>query len=156
MSREQALSLDTFDGRTRLGRFRDNLMAFGALATEGTDDFDVSWLVELFKRAGVATYVLDVAPRRGATIGNLAEAVVQRKIPIQEADVAFGFAFWRPMTVGYIETGIRLLMPGQEGPESIHHAAFPHIVGADENIQSRPEFQLGVTQLAEVFYGEFS
>lgn len=82
MSREQALSLDTFDGRTRLGRFRDNLMAFGALVTEGTDDFDVSWLVELFKRAGVVTDVLDVAPRRKTTIGNLAEAVDQRKIPI--------------------------------------------------------------------------
>lgn len=80
-------------------------MAFGALVTEGTDDFDVSWLVELCKRAGVVTDVLDVAPRRKTTIGNLAEAVVQRKIPIQEADVAFGFAFWRPMTVGDIETG---------------------------------------------------
>lgn len=67
MSREQALSLDTFDGRTRLGRFRDNLMAFGALVTERTDDFDESWLVELFKRAGVVNDVLDVAPRRKTT-----------------------------------------------------------------------------------------
>ena len=30
MSRDQARSLDSFDGRTRLGRFRENLMAFGA------------------------------------------------------------------------------------------------------------------------------
>jgi len=47
-------------------------------------------------------------------------------------------------------------MSGQEGPESIHYGAFSHVVWADENIQSRLEFQLGVTQLAEVFYGEFS
>ncbi|OZY59789.1 hypothetical protein CJF39_09600 [Pseudomonas lundensis] len=82
ISREQARSLDSFDGRTRLGRFRESLMAFGALISEGTDDFDVSWLVDVFKRAGVITDVLDVAPRRQTTIRNIADAVHNRKIPI--------------------------------------------------------------------------
>lgn len=82
ISREQARSLDSFDGRTRLGRFRQSLMVFGALISEGTDDFDVSWLVDVFKRAGVITDVLDVAPRRQTTIRNIADAVDNRKIPI--------------------------------------------------------------------------
>lgn len=82
MTRDQAQSLDSFDGRTRLGRFRENLMAFGALVLEGTDDSDVSRLVHVFKHTGVETEVLDVAPRRKTTIRNIADAVDNRKIPI--------------------------------------------------------------------------
>ncbi|SPO65054.1 protein of unknown function [Pseudomonas sp. JV241A] len=73
-----------------------------------------------------------------------------------EADVTFLFARFRSMAVSDIETWIRLLMPGQESPKRVYSGAFAHVVGTDENIQSRLKFQLDVTQLAEIFYGEFS
>ncbi|QJQ12836.1 MULTISPECIES: hypothetical protein [Pseudomonas] len=101
MSRDQARSLDSFDGRTRLGRFRENLMAFGALVTEGTDDFDVSWLVDVFKHAGVVTTVLDVAPRRKTTIRNIADAVDNRKIPIVGVEWDCGQAGHWLLVIGY-------------------------------------------------------
>lgn len=101
MSRDQARSLDSFDGRTRLGPFRENLMAFGALVTEGTDDFDVSWLVDVFKHAGVVTTVLDVAPRRKTTIRNIADAVDNRKIPIVGVEWACRQAGHWLLVIGY-------------------------------------------------------
>ncbi|EKT4456798.1 hypothetical protein ACF8Q9_13385 [Pseudomonas sp. TYF_15] len=101
MSRDQARSLDSFDGRTRLGRFRENLMAFGALATEGTDGFDVSWLVDVFKHVGVVTTVLDVAPRRKTTIRNIADAVDNRKIPIVGVEWYCGQAGHWLLVIGY-------------------------------------------------------
>jgi hypothetical protein len=101
MSREQAQSLGRFDGRSRLGRFRESLMAFGALVSEGTDDFDVSWLVDVFKRAGVVTDVLDVAPRRQTTIRNIADAVDDRKIPIVGVEWDCGQAGHWLLVIGY-------------------------------------------------------
>lgn len=101
MSREQACSLDRADGRTRLGRFRENLMVFGALVSEGTDDFDVSWLVDVFKRVGVLTDVLEAAPRRKITIRNIADAVDYRKIPIVGVDWEGGQTGHWLLVIGY-------------------------------------------------------
>ena len=101
MSREQAQSLDSYDGRTRLGPFRESLLAFGALVSEGTDDFDVSWLVDVFKHAGVVTEVLDAAPRRQTTIRNIADAVDNRKIPIVCVDWDDGLAAHWLLVIGY-------------------------------------------------------
>jgi len=101
MSREQACSLDRADGRTRLGKFRENLMAFGALVSEGTDDFEVNWLVDVFKRVGVLTDVLEAAPRRKTTIRNIADAVDYRKIPIVGVEWEGGQAGHWLLVVGY-------------------------------------------------------
>jgi len=78
-----------------------SLLAFGALVSEGTDDFDVSWLVDVFKHAGVVTEVLDAAPRRQTTIRNIADAVDNRKIPIVCVDWDDGLAAHWLLVIGY-------------------------------------------------------
>lgn len=100
LTRDQARNLDQFDGRTREGRFRENLLAFGSLVTEGTDDFDISWLAETFKGVGVTTQILDVARRRKATIEKIAEAVDRSDIPIVGVEWQEGSGHWL-MVVGY-------------------------------------------------------
>lgn len=100
MTREDARSLDRFDGRTRLGRFRESLAIFGALVSDGTDDFDVEWLVDIFKRVGVTTEVLEVASRRKKTIRNIADAIDERKIPIVGVDWDGGSGHWL-LVIGY-------------------------------------------------------
>lgn len=128
MSREQARSLDRFDGRTRLGRFRESLMAFGALVSEGTDDFDVSWLVDIFRRVGVTTEVLEVASRRKKTIRNIADAVDDLKIPIVGVEWEGGSGHW-VLVIGYQGyqadeedelqiTHLLCLDPGSEAPRA--------------------------------------
>ena len=100
MSREQAQSLDRFDGRTRLGRFRESLMCFGALVSEGTDDFDVSWLVDIFRRVGVTAEPVEIAARRKKTIRNIADAIDELKIPIVGVDWEDGSGHWL-LVIGY-------------------------------------------------------
>ncbi|MNJ62742.1 hypothetical protein D3C77_585940 [compost metagenome] len=60
------------------------------------------------------------------------------------------------MAIGNIKTWVRLFMPGQKRPQRIDNGAFSHVVGPDQNVQPGLKFQCCVTQLAEVFYGEFS
>lgn len=100
MSRDQAQSLGSFDGRTRLGRFAEKLMGFGPLVSNGTYDYEVSRLVDVFKHTGVETEVLDVAPRRKTTVRNIADAVDNRKIPIVSVAWDCGQAHWL-LVVGY-------------------------------------------------------
>lgn len=100
MTRGQACSLDSFDGRTRLGRFRESLMAFGALVSDGTDDLDVGLLVDIFRRVGVTTDVLEVASRRKKTIQNIADAIDERKIPIVGVGWEGGSGHWL-LAIGY-------------------------------------------------------
>ncbi|HCN47270.1 MAG TPA: hypothetical protein DIT18_17740 [Pseudomonas sp.] len=100
MSREQAQSLDRFDGRTRLGRFRESLWSFGALVSEGTDNFEVSLLVDIFRRTGVTADLLETASRRKKTIRNIADAIDERKIPIAGVEWDDGSGHWL-LVIGY-------------------------------------------------------
>lgn len=46
---DEVANLNSHDGRTRLGKFLDNLFMFGALVRKGTEYKDLSWLGECFK-----------------------------------------------------------------------------------------------------------
>lgn len=100
MTRHQAQSMQSADGRTRLGRFRESLGIFGGLISEGTDSFDVGWLMETFKRVGVTTEELEVAPRRKKTVKNIADAIDQCKIPIVGVEWEGGSGHWL-LVIGY-------------------------------------------------------
>lgn len=54
LEREDATSLDYVDGRTRLGKFKNNLFAFGALCADGTTAFELEWLTDCFQNKVVA------------------------------------------------------------------------------------------------------
>lgn len=53
ITRHEAQNLGQLDGRTRGGRFRDALLAFGALIANGTNNDDLVWLAEFFKTKGL-------------------------------------------------------------------------------------------------------
>lgn len=53
ITRHDAQHLDQLDGRTRGGRFRDALLGFGALITDGTNNDDLVGLADLFKTTGL-------------------------------------------------------------------------------------------------------
>jgi hypothetical protein len=52
--RNDAVSLGKIDGRTRLGKFKNNLLLFGSLCHEGTFAEDLEWLTDCFKNKAVA------------------------------------------------------------------------------------------------------
>lgn len=45
------------DGRTRLGKFQSRLRDFGGLITEGTDEFELDWLIDCFKSQVAVGYI---------------------------------------------------------------------------------------------------
>jgi hypothetical protein len=49
VSRYEAVGLHDMDGRTKLGRLRDNLLAFGSLVKDGTTHEDLDWLTGTFE-----------------------------------------------------------------------------------------------------------
>jgi len=49
VSRSEAIALGQHDGRTRLGKFHNRLMEFGGLINNGTDEYDLDWLLDCFR-----------------------------------------------------------------------------------------------------------
>jgi len=49
IDRNEAIHIGDVDGRTRLGKFRDNLLLFGSLCHKGTFAGDLEWLGDCFK-----------------------------------------------------------------------------------------------------------
>ena len=128
MSHSQALDLHSHDGRTRLGRFRDNMLAFGALVSEGTDDYEVSWLVDSFKKAGVIAEPFEVSSRRKTTVRNIAQSVDERRVPIVKVEWEGGESAHWLLVIGYQGyqandedelqiTHLLCLDPGSEAPK---------------------------------------
>jgi hypothetical protein len=69
IKRKDATDLDYVDGRTRLGKFRSNLFAFGALCAEGTTAFHLEWLTDCFKHKVTAdTYENQSTKKLTATV----------------------------------------------------------------------------------------
>jgi len=48
VERDNAIKLSEADGRTRLGKFRENLLLFGSLCKDGSDYSDLEWLSDCF------------------------------------------------------------------------------------------------------------
>jgi len=100
ISREEAINMDELDGRTREGKFRDKLLAFGSLLSDGTDDMDLEWLAETFKGSGISCESLEF-PRKGKKpIYQIAESVHDYSIPVLGVDWEGGSGHWL-IVVGY-------------------------------------------------------
>jgi len=49
VSRTEASYMGLHDGRTRLGKFYNRLVEFGGLINNGTDEYDLNWLLDCFR-----------------------------------------------------------------------------------------------------------
>ncbi|HHF0294284.1 hypothetical protein [Pseudomonas aeruginosa] len=123
MTRKSAKNMDRWDGRTREGRFRDALYAFGVLSSEGTNGDDLQWLTDHFKGVGLqARYVEGVKKQ---VFNNVADAIESGDMPIIGVEWPGGGGHWM-LAVGYqgamIEDELQLthllcLDPNQELPK---------------------------------------
>ena len=100
MTRDEATLLHQYDGRSRLGRFRDTMLSFGALISSGTTDFEVGWLVECFSRAGVIAEPFEISARRKTTVKKIAESIDNGRVPIVMVEWDGGEAHW-VLVIGY-------------------------------------------------------
>lgn len=124
LSRAEVQRMDRWDGRTREGRFRDFLLTFGALVSDGTFGKNLVWLTDFFKSKGlVARHIED---QKAKIFSELVNAVDQGAAPIVGVRWEGGGGHWL-MVVGYqgVEsdglcqlTHLLCLDPGQETPKT--------------------------------------
>ncbi|TIC80328.1 hypothetical protein [Crenobacter intestini] len=92
MRRERAQNMDQWDGRTREGRFRDALMAFGTLNSEGTSCWDLVWLTDYFKNVGLQAAYVEGSKK--TVVNAVSAAVANKQMPILAVDWQGGGAHW--------------------------------------------------------------
>lgn len=124
MHRDEALNMYQWDGRSREGKFRDELKKYGSLVSGGTTGNDMLELVGFFSTQGVgAEYVTG---SKKDTVAQLALAVDNADIPIVGVSWAGGEGHWM-MVVGYQGfegegtfqlTHLLCLDPGSETPRA--------------------------------------
>lgn len=123
MTRKSARSMDLWDGRTRQGRFRDALYAFGVMSSEGTDGGDLQWLTDHFKGVGLRARYVDDSKKQ--VFNNVADAIESGDMPIIGVEWPGGGGHWM-LVVGYqgvlLDGGPQLthllcLDPGHELPK---------------------------------------
>ena len=116
--------MDRWDGRTREGRFRDSLLAFGALVSEGTWGEELVWLTDFFKSKGLIARPSD--GKKSGIFQELVEAIDEGAAPIVGVRWHGGGGHWL-LVVGYqgveIDGDLQLthllcLDPGQETPRT--------------------------------------
>ena len=124
MTRDEAANMSNWDGRSREGRFRDALYAFGALVAEGTNGDDLVWLTDYFKRAGLTAQY--VASNKKQLFLTVADAIDSGDLAIIGVEWKGGGAHWL-LVVGYQGhskgdapqlTHLLCLDPGFEVPRS--------------------------------------
>ena len=98
ISRDDAIFLHEADGRTLLGRFRDNLLAFGSLVKDGTTSSELDWLSEGFKKDIYVEVLWDKSTKQRAD--QIADALNKNNPVIVRADWNGGGAHWM-VAVGY-------------------------------------------------------
>ncbi len=123
MTRKSAKNMDQWDGRTREGRFRDALYAFGVLSSEGTNGDDLEWLTDHFKGVGLRARQVNDAKKQ--VFKNVAGAIESGDMPIIGVEWPGGGGHWM-LALGYqgvlIEGELQLthllcLDPSQELPK---------------------------------------
>lgn len=121
ISRSDAVNLDSIDGRKRLGRFRNRLLAFGGLICEGTDTHDLSWLSDCFRTYVTAQNIFGTT--RSLT-EDLVKAIDTGSAPIIGVEWGAGDGHWL-LVIGYqkkmaqpsdVITHLLCLDPFVEGP----------------------------------------
>lgn len=106
ISRSDAVLLHDADGRTRLGRFRDNLLAFGSLVKDGTTADELNWLSEGFKKDLSVEYLWHNSTKQRVDL--IAEALDQNNPVIIRVNWQGGGAHWM-VAVGYERDSNRIL-----------------------------------------------
>ena len=94
----EATSMYQWSGRSREGRFRDELKKFGALVSEGTDGRALVGLVDMFKTQRVGAEYLTGTKRD--IVDAVKQTVDQCNVPIIGVAWAGGSGHWM-MVVGY-------------------------------------------------------
>lgn len=103
------------DGRTRLGKFHNRLREFGGLITEGTDQFELDWLFDCFKRQ----ITLDeIGGTTRAIVDGVVEAIDNNRSAIVGVDFPGGNGHWL-LIVGY--QGQRVEEGSGEVRETVTH-----------------------------------
>jgi len=124
LTRADAMNMRDWDGRTREGRFRDALYAFGALSVEGTTGEDLVWLTEYFKNNGLTAEYVEGSKRQ--IFSNVKNAIDEGDIAVIGVEWRGGGAHWL-LAVGYQGivqddflqlTHLLCLDPGFEAPSS--------------------------------------
>lgn len=126
LSRAEAVNMDQWDGRTREGRFRDALMAFGALTAEGTTGADLLWLTDFFKSKGLSAEFISGSKKQ--IFEQVTDSIEKGKLPVIGVNWQGGGAHWL-LAVGYQGiaqdkddepqlTHLLCLDPGQEAPKT--------------------------------------
>lgn len=122
ITRHEAQNLNQIDGRTRIGRFRDALRAFGPLFAEGTSDDDLVWLTDFFKQFGLNAR--QVSGTKRVVFDDVVSAIDSGSFPIIRILWERGERHW-VLAVGYqgIEqngqmqlTHLLCLDPGEASP----------------------------------------
>ncbi|KVX03036.1 hypothetical protein [Shewanella frigidimarina] len=141
LSREEVTDLSEQDGRTRLGKFWNNLYAFDTMVRDGTFDHDLSWLSETFKNhpnGKVFAKDLESSNTRGK-VTEIAEAIDNGDPVIVGLDWQGGGAHWA-VAVGYEAfdeqvTKIMLLDPGFSAPNISYWNAVLSVAKDDGELQ---------------------
>ena len=128
LSRGEAIHMDQWDGRTREGRFRDALLAFGALTVEGTTGGDLLWLTDFFKSTGLNAEFISGSKKQ--LFQQVTDAIEQGKLAVVGVKWQGGGAHWL-LAVGHQgvaqvkgqeaelqPTHLLCLDPGQETPKT--------------------------------------
>lgn len=97
VSREEAGYGCLSDGRTRLGKFQNRLREFGGLITDGTDEYDLDWLVECFKSQ---IFVESISGTTRELVNGAVEAIGEKRSTIIGVDWTGGDGHWL-LVVGY-------------------------------------------------------
>lgn len=122
LTRDAVTDLGSADGRSREGRFRDALHAFGAMSVDGTSDDDLLWLADFFKSRGLAAR--QVSGNKRAVFNEVVSAIDTGGLPIIKVLWQGGGRHWL-LGVGYQgtefdssfqATHLLALDPGQPNP----------------------------------------
>lgn len=113
------------DGRTRLGKFQSRLRDFGGLITEGTDEFELDWLVDCFRSQISVDYI------EGTTrelVAGAVEAIGNQQSTIVGVDWTGGNGHWL-LVVGY--QGQRV-----KDPSGVEREVVTHLLCLDPFIEA--------------------
>lgn len=153
LSREEVTDLNIQDGRTRLGKFWNNLYAFDTMVRDGTFDHDLSWLLETFKHhpnGKVRAKDLESITTR-AKSNEIAEAINNGDPVIIGLNWQGGGGHWA-VAIGYETYGdqvtkIMLLDPGYPAPNLSYWNAILSVATDDGDLQAAGK--LSCTHLAQ-------
>lgn len=148
LDREKIEDMYQWDGRTREGKFRDAMYAFGPLISGGTNDYDLEWLSSFFKTKNLQT---DISfGSKMEIFAGVCNALLEFKLPIIGVDWPGGGGHWM-LVVGaqaYEDpdsgdkqmTHLLCLDPGSETPKTSLWNAVIEVLNYDGTAINKGQF----------------